>query len=130
MFRMAPLFVACVAAWLVGCSSSGSNPGDKKAPSLVGTWEAREPDLKGVTLVMTFTADGKFTRETVMQDLPKEANVTVDGGKQEGTYKQQDKTITLSAGGNDRTMTIKDVSDAKLVLANPENKELTFTKKK
>jgi len=132
MLRLGMALLLCALVGIVGCGSSSSTTGggEKKAPTLVGTWEASDPGIKGITLVMTFTADGKFTRETVMEGLPKEPNVKVDGGKQEGSYKQEDKTLTLSTPGKDTKMTIKELTDSKLVLANAESKEVSFTKKK
>jgi len=128
-------FVLCALVGIVGCSSSSSSgPSgggtENKANALVGTWEGREPELPNLALVFTFAADGKVTQETVIEGLPKDQNVKVDNGKQEGTYKHEDKTITITLQGKEKKLTIKESSDSKMVLTNPEGKDMTFTKKK
>jgi uncharacterized protein (TIGR03066 family) len=116
---------------VVGCGpATTTTTGGAKVSPLVGSWVGTVPELKGVSVVMSFTADGKFTNETVIEGLPKEPNVTVDGGKQEGTYTLADKTLTATVGGKEKKMTVKELTDDKLVLANPEGVEMTFTKKK
>jgi len=135
MLRMGMAFVLCAMVGIVGCTSSSSSSGssgsgESKADSLVGTWEASDPNTKDLTFVMVFTTDGKYSREAVIAGLAKDSRVTVDNGKEEGTFKHEDKTITLTAQGKDKKMTIKELTDSKLVLANAEGKEVTFTKKK
>lgn len=114
--------VVCALVALAGC-------GGEKA-GLAGTWEASLPDAKGVSVVFTFTADGKYSQETVIEGLEKAPNVTVDGGKQEGTYKQDGKTLTLTTGGTDKTVTVKEHTADKLVLVSGEGKEISLSKKK
>lgn len=131
MFRIAMAVVACAMIGIVGCGSkSTSGDKDKKAAGIVGTWEATIPEAKGVSLVMTFTADGKFSQETVIEGLPQGPNMKIDNGKEEGTYKLQDKTITTTVNGKDKTITVKELTDTKAVLANEKGIEVTFTKKK
>lgn len=134
MVRVSVAAVLISMMGIVGCgggsSSSATSGTPAKASSLVGTWESSIPEMKDVTLVMNFTADGKFTQETVLAGVAAQPNVTVDGGKQEGTYTSDDKVITMSVGGKEKKMTIKELADAKMVLANDQGMELTFTKKK
>jgi hypothetical protein len=59
------------------------------------------------------------------EGLPKEAEVEVDGGK--FTSKRIKPSLTVK--GEDKKMTIKELTDSKRVLANAEGKELTFAKK-
>jgi uncharacterized protein (TIGR03066 family) len=131
---MVRLGLAIVLGALVGLAgdrpSSVLRAEEKKASPLVGRWEASEPAAKGLTLVLVFTADGKFTREAVLDNPPKGGNVKIDGGKQEGLYQHADKTITLRAAEGESKLTIKELTDTKLTLVNPQGKELTFTKKK
>ena len=131
MSRIGMAFALGVLAGVVGCgSSSPTGGGGPKGNPLVGTWEGGDPGLKGITLVFTFAADGKYTQETVIEGLPKDPNVKIDGGKQEGTYKQDDKSLTLSAQGKEKKLTLKELTAAKMVLAGPDGKdEMTFKKK-
>ncbi|MCX7666439.1 MAG: hypothetical protein N2112_12940 [Gemmataceae bacterium] len=125
---------------LMGCDSSskgtadkgGTGGSDKKANPLVGTWEGTDPELKGLALVFAFAADGKFTVETVMEGMndPKGPKIEIDGGKQEGTYKQEEKSIITNVKGKEKKLTIKEMSDTKMVLTNSEGKDMTFNKKK
>lgn len=122
---------------LMGCDSSSKGTadkggGDKKANPLVGTWEGTDSELKGLALVFAFAADGKFTVETVIEGMndPKGSKIEIDGGKQEGTYKQEDKTIITNIKGKEKKMTIKEMSDTKMVLTNSQGKDMTFNKKK
>jgi hypothetical protein len=105
-------------------------PKDKKEASIVGTWEGAIPELKGVKLIMTFTAEGKFSMETSLEDLPKMDNVKIDNGKKEGTYKLADKKLTVSTGGKDKVFTIKELTATKALIANDQGVEVAFTKKK
>ncbi|MBA4064024.1 MAG: hypothetical protein C0501_09990 [Isosphaera sp.] len=130
MSRIGMAFALGVLAGVVGCGSSSPTGGGPKGNPLVGTWEGSDPGLKGITLVFTFAADGKYTQETVIEGLPKDPNVKIDGGKQEGTYKQDDKSLTLSAQGKEKKLTLKELTAAKMVLAGPDGKdEMTFKKK-
>jgi hypothetical protein len=132
MFRIGMALIACAMIGIVGCGSKSTSGGDKdkKGGGIVGTWEATLPEMKGVTLVMTFTADGKFSQETVIEGMPQGPNMKIDNGKEEGTYKLQDKTITKTVNGKDSSITIKELTETKAVFANEKGIEVSFTKKK
>ncbi|MEZ6142864.1 MAG: lipocalin family protein [Zavarzinella sp.] len=137
MLRIGMAFALFTLVGLVGCDSdsskSGSGSGSKNAPasaSIVGTWEGRDPEIKGFVLVMSFQADGKATMETVLENMPKADNVTIDNGKQEGTYKLEDKTLSATFMGSEKKMTVKELTADKMVLTNDKGKDMTFTKKK
>lgn len=134
MIRLKMLFVLFAVIGVFGCDSAkkegDKKADDKKSASLIGTWEGRDPEIKGFVLVLTFAEGGKLTQETVIEGLPKDSKVEVDNGKLQGTYKQDDKNLSLSLGGKDKKATIKEHTADKLVLVNEQNKEMTFTKKK
>ncbi len=135
MFRIGLALVLCGIVGFVGCDpkGTGSGSGDKKVSPLVGTWEGTVPDLKGISLVMNFTADGKFSVETKMEGIekdPKGPEIKIDGGKQEGTYKLEDKTITTTIDGKEKKLTVKELGDTKMILANEKGVDMTYTKKK
>ncbi len=130
MFRIGMALIACAMIGIVGCGSkSTSGDKDKKGAGIVGTWEATSPEGKGASRILTFTAEGKYSQETVLEGMPKAPNITFDGGKEEGTYKLQDKTLTVTVKGKDKTITVKEVTDTKAVLTNDKGQDLTFTKK-
>ena len=121
---------------LVGCDAATKDPkgnpkeGDERAANkLVGSWEGEIPELKGLKLKMTFAADGKCTRETAVEGLPKNDNVKVDGGKQEGTYTHEGNTLTMKFGDKESKVTVKELTDSKMVLEKEGEPSITFTKK-
>ena len=125
---MKGILAACAAAILFAGAATAQ---DKKvdAGKLVGKWELTkstdESAPKGA--LVEFTKDNKLA-------------ITLDfGGKKlelSGTYKVEGDRITVKIkspdGGKDEedTDTIKELSEAKMVLVDKNNKETEFTKKK
>jgi uncharacterized protein (TIGR03066 family) len=102
---------------------------------IVGTWQVTKSagGLPG-DAVLLFTKDGKLKITITVPVKSKENKKTSQTFTLEGTYQVEgDKlSVVLKQGGkeNKETMTIKTLTDKKLVTVDPKGKEDEFEKKK
>jgi uncharacterized protein (TIGR03066 family) len=136
MFRRSLAFLFAAALIAVPCASGQEKKAepekkadakeDANAEKLVGSWEMQDSDLTKIDGKATFefTKDGKAKMSIV---IGKQDAILI-----EGTYKLEDKKLTLAVKKGDKdaseAVELKSVNDTELVLVDKQKKEVKFKK--
>jgi uncharacterized protein (TIGR03066 family) len=134
LLRLIGMFVACFAFFALAASAVA----DEKTvdeDKIVGTWEVTK-SAGGLPPQATvqFTKDGKLKISVTVQGLTKDNKKVNQTVTIEGTYKVEGDKLSIAmkqgAKENKETMTIKTLTDEKLVTVDPKGKEDEFKKQK
>ncbi|HZT83368.1 MAG TPA: TIGR03066 family protein [Gemmataceae bacterium] len=119
--------LSCLVLGLAAVSHAGAQNADKKAPNkenLVGVWDVTKSEEAPKGATIEFTRDGK-----VIISIPQEGKAI----KFEGTYTVEGNKITTAIKFGDKvkkeTVTIKELSDTKLVTVDEKSKVEEFKKR-
>ena len=117
-FAIVLLFAAFIFS-LAGCEKDNAPTNEeKKAPSLVGTWELKDPDY---TSIYVFNEDGKGTYTLTAGD---------ESDTSAFTYKVEETKLLVTYEGDEEATDLKyTLNGNTLVIRDSFDEEMTFTKK-